>query len=139
MHSNYKELVLFLEELAQAVREQEGLGAGAAVPETLQAVLAARIDYLPAEAKDLLHMEAVIGTEVPLPLLAAIAERPEAVLHHSLAQLQAAEFLYATRLVPEPVYTFNPTTSLHLAFCLSSLSMSKICIVIALLYPCNQR
>jgi hypothetical protein len=36
------------------------------------------------------------------------------------------------------LYYYNPTTSLHLAFCLSSLSMSKIRRVIALLYPCNQ-
>ena len=44
----------------------------------------------------------VIGTEVPLPLLQAIAELPEDALHRGLAQLQAAEFLYETRLFPEP-------------------------------------
>jgi predicted ATPase len=39
------------------------------VPATVQAVLAARIDRLPSEEKHLLQMAAVIGTEVPLPLL----------------------------------------------------------------------
>jgi predicted ATPase len=39
------------------------------VPATVQAVLAARIDRLPAEEKQLLQAAAVIGTEVPLPLL----------------------------------------------------------------------
>src|SRR4029434_8809051 len=48
---------------------------------TVQAVLAARIDRLPPEAKHLLQTAAVIGSEVPLPLLQAIAELPEGALH----------------------------------------------------------
>src|SRR5262245_53562698 len=47
------------------------------VPPTVQAVLAARIDRLPADDKQLLQTAAVIGTEVPLTLLQAIAEMPE--------------------------------------------------------------
>src|SRR6266849_6245799 len=64
------------------------------VPATVQAVLTARIDLLPPEEKRLLQTAAVIGTEVPLPLLQTIAELPEEVLHRGLAHLQAAEFLY---------------------------------------------
>src|SRR5439155_6508977 len=77
------------------------------VPTTVQAVLAARIDRLPPEEKRLLQTAAVVGTEVPLPLLQAIAELPEATLHRGLAYLQAAEFLYETRLFPEAEYTFK--------------------------------
>src|SRR3989442_1869143 len=44
------------------------------VPATVQAVLAARIDRLPLEEKQLLQTAAVIGTEVPFPLLHAIAD-----------------------------------------------------------------
>ena len=55
------------------------------VPATVQAVLAARIDRLPPETKRLLQTAAVIGTEVPLPLLQAIAELPEDALHRGLA------------------------------------------------------
>src|SRR5262249_39652037 len=66
------------------------------VPATVQAVLAARIDRLPVEEKHLLQTAAVIGTEVPWPLLQAIAELPEVALHRGLAHLQAAEFLYET-------------------------------------------
>jgi tetratricopeptide (TPR) repeat protein len=77
------------------------------VPATVQAVLAARIDRLPPEEKRLLQTAAVIGTEVPLPLLQAIADLPEAALHRGLAHLQAAEFLYETRLFPEQEYTFK--------------------------------
>jgi tetratricopeptide (TPR) repeat protein len=77
------------------------------VPATVQAVLAARIDRLPADEKRLLQAAAVIGTDVPLALLQALAEGPEATLRLGLAHLQAAEFLYETRLFPELEYTFK--------------------------------
>jgi tetratricopeptide (TPR) repeat protein len=77
------------------------------VPATVQAVLAARIDRLPPEEKRLLQTAAVIGNEIPLPLLQTIAELPEEVLHRGLAHLQAAEFLYEMRLFPEPEYIFK--------------------------------
>ena len=86
------------------------------VPATVQAVLAARIDRLPPEEKRLLQTAAVIGTEVPLPLLQAIAELPEEALHRGLAHLQAAEFLYETRLFPEHAYTFKHALTHEVAY-----------------------
>ena len=86
------------------------------VPATVQAVLAARIDRLPPEEKRLLQTAAVVGTEVPLPLLQAIAELPEAALHRGLAHLQAAEFLYETRLFPEQDYTFKHALTHEVAY-----------------------
>ena len=86
------------------------------VPATVQAVLAARIDRLPPEEKDLLQTAAVIGTEVPLPLLQAIAELPNTVFHHSLAHLQMAEFLYETRLFPDHAYTFKHALTHEVAY-----------------------
>jgi tetratricopeptide (TPR) repeat protein len=86
------------------------------VPATVQAVLAARIDRLPPEEKRLLQTAAVIGTEVPLPQLQAIAELPEEALHRGLAHLQAAEFLYETRLFPEPDYTFKHALTHEVAY-----------------------
>jgi tetratricopeptide (TPR) repeat protein len=86
------------------------------VPATVQAVLAARIDRLPAEEKRLLQTAAVIGTEVPLPLLRAMAELPEAALHGGLAHLQAAEFLYETRLFPNHAYTFKHALTHEVAY-----------------------
>jgi predicted ATPase len=71
------------------------------VPAAVQAVLATRIDRLPPEEKHLLQTASVIGTEVPFHLLQAIAEVPEEGLHRGLTHLQAAEFLYETRLFPE--------------------------------------
>jgi class 3 adenylate cyclase/tetratricopeptide (TPR) repeat protein len=86
------------------------------VPDTVHAVLAARIDRLPAEGKRLLQTAAVIGTEIPLPLLEAIAELPEDVLHRALAHLQAAEFLYETRLFPHREYTFKHALTHEVAY-----------------------
>ena len=71
---------------------------------------------MPPEDKRLLQTAAVIGTEVPLALLQAIAELPEEVLHRSLAHLQAAEFLYETRLFPEQVYTFKHALTHEVAY-----------------------
>jgi predicted ATPase len=86
------------------------------VPATVQAVLAARIDRLPPEEKHLLQTAAVIGTEVPLTLLQAIAELPEEALHRGLTHLQAAEFLYETRLFPEHAYTFKHALTHEVAY-----------------------
>jgi class 3 adenylate cyclase/tetratricopeptide (TPR) repeat protein len=86
------------------------------VPATVQAMLAARIDRLSAEEKRLLQTAAVIGHEVPLPLLQAIADVPEAALYRSLAQLQGAEFLYETRLFPEREYTFKHALTHEVAY-----------------------
>jgi DNA-binding winged helix-turn-helix (wHTH) protein/tetratricopeptide (TPR) repeat protein len=86
------------------------------VPATVQAVLAARIDRLPPEEKLLLQSAAVIGTKVPFPLLQAIAELPEARLHDSLAHLQAAEFVYETRLFPDYEYTFMHALTREVAY-----------------------
>jgi class 3 adenylate cyclase/tetratricopeptide (TPR) repeat protein len=86
------------------------------VPATVQAMLAARIDRLPPEEKRLLQTAAVIGMEVPLALLQAIAELPEATVHRGLTHLQAAEFLYETRLFPEWEYTFKHALTHEVAY-----------------------
>ena len=86
------------------------------VPATVQAVLAARIDRLPPEEKRLLQTAAVIGTEVPWPLLQAIADVPDEALHRGLAHLQAAEFLYETSLFPEHAYTFKHALTHEVAY-----------------------
>jgi class 3 adenylate cyclase/tetratricopeptide (TPR) repeat protein len=89
---------------------------GLQVPATVQAMLAARIDRLPPEEKRLLQTAAVVGTEVPFALLLAIADLPEDALHRGLAHLQAAEFLYETRLFPEPEYTFKHALTHEVAY-----------------------
>jgi tetratricopeptide (TPR) repeat protein len=86
------------------------------VPATVQAVLAARIDRLPPEAKQLLQTAAVIGMEVPLALLQPTADMLDVALHRHLAHLQGAEFLYETRLFPEREYIFKHALTHEVAY-----------------------
>src|SRR5439155_4384270 len=97
----------FLEELARTVVEQGTDAPFLTVPDTVQAVLLARIDRLPATAKRLLQAAAVIGKDVALPLLQAVTDVPEEVVHRDLGHLQASEFLYETYAPTAPVYTFK--------------------------------
>ncbi len=73
----------------------------------MQTVLAARIDRLPPEDKQVLQAASAIGKDVPYAILAAIADQPEETLRHGLGHLQEAEFLYETRLFPDLEYTFK--------------------------------
>jgi DNA-binding winged helix-turn-helix (wHTH) protein len=107
---------LFLEELTLAVREQSDTTRTAAVPDTMQAVLAARTDRLPPVAKYLLQTAAVIGPEVPEPLLRALVTLPETVLAESLTQLQTSEFLFETRAFPTSTYTFKHALTQEVAY-----------------------
>jgi tetratricopeptide (TPR) repeat protein len=77
------------------------------VPDTVQAILAARIDRLAPEDKRLLQTASVIGKDVPFGLLRAVAELSEEDLRRGLAHLQATEFLYEARLFPDLEYTFK--------------------------------
>jgi DNA-binding winged helix-turn-helix (wHTH) protein/predicted ATPase/class 3 adenylate cyclase len=107
---------LFLEELARVVQEQgEGVEARR-VPDTIQAVLAARIDRLPAGAKRLLQTAAIIGTDVPVRLLQAVVALPDEALQAHLQHVQAAELLYETRLLPERTYTFKHVLTQEVAY-----------------------
>jgi len=86
------------------------------VPATVQAVLAARIDRLAPEDKRLLQVASVVGKDVPLSLLQAIADLPEETLRAGLDRLQGAEFLYETSLFPEVEYTFKHALTHEVAY-----------------------
>ena len=77
------------------------------VPATVQAVLAARIDRLSPGDKALLQTASVVGKDVPLGLLQAIAELAEDELYAAIGRLQAAEFLYEAGIFPDLEYTFK--------------------------------
>jgi class 3 adenylate cyclase/tetratricopeptide (TPR) repeat protein len=86
------------------------------IPPTAQSILAARIDRLAPEDKQLLQAAAVIGKDVPFTLLQAIVEEPEEVFRRGLANLQAAEFLYESRLFPDLEYTFRHALTQETAY-----------------------
>jgi class 3 adenylate cyclase/tetratricopeptide (TPR) repeat protein len=86
------------------------------IPATVQTILAARIDRLPADEKRLLQAASVIGKDVPHVLLAAIAEQPENALRRGLAHLQEAEFLHETQLFPDLEFTFKHALTHDVAY-----------------------
>jgi predicted ATPase len=106
----------FLEELTWAVVEGSDGYAVLAIPDTIQAVLAARIDRLPLAEKRLLQAAAVIGTDVPMPLLHAVTGVAEEELAHRLQRLQGADFLYETHLIPTLIYTFKHVLTRDVAY-----------------------
>jgi tetratricopeptide (TPR) repeat protein len=77
------------------------------VPPTVQTILAARIDRLPPEEKQLLQTASVIGKDVPYMLLQAISAQPDDALQRRLVYLQEAEFLYEAQHFANLEYTFK--------------------------------
>ena len=79
--------------------------AGLPLPATLHGVLAARIDRLPLEARQLLQVAAVIGRIVPFPLLASVVGHD--ALDDALRTLQRAELLRERARLPEVELIFK--------------------------------
>jgi tetratricopeptide (TPR) repeat protein len=86
------------------------------VPASVQAVLSARIDRLAPDDKRLLQAAAVIGKDVPYPVLQAIAEYPPPELDPALERLQSAQFLYATEGAAEAEFTFKHGLTREVAY-----------------------
>jgi predicted ATPase len=118
----------FIEELVQTLAEEgalsgergcyrlERLPGELHIPATVQDVLAARIDRLPAEEKDLLQTLAVMGKEFSFGLLRGVAEGGEEDLRGRLSRLQAGEFIYEQPAFPEPEYTFKHALTQEVAY-----------------------
>jgi class 3 adenylate cyclase/tetratricopeptide (TPR) repeat protein len=77
------------------------------IPPTVQTMLVARIDRLAPDDKHLLQTASVVGKDVPWALLQAIAALPDELLRERLDRLQAAEFVYETKIFPELEYSFK--------------------------------
>ena len=74
------------------------------IPPTVQAILAARIDRLPAEQKELLQTLAVIGKEFPLGLVRQVTGKSDDELERMLGDLQLGEFIYEQPALPDVEY-----------------------------------
>jgi tetratricopeptide (TPR) repeat protein len=96
----------FVEEAVQALEEsghlQGGRGAYSLakpiaewpIPDTVHALIAARIDRLPDEIKSLLHAAAVIGQDFRQPLLASLASLEAESCESALGVLEDAGFVH---------------------------------------------
>ncbi|HEU5195046.1 MAG TPA: AAA family ATPase, partial [Methylomirabilota bacterium] len=97
---------LFLEELTRAVADGGEPTQSASVPDSLRAVLSARIDRLADAPKRLLQIAAVLGREFPRDLLEQMWDGPGSVAAH-LAELTRLDFVHEQEAGPEPVHAFN--------------------------------
>jgi class 3 adenylate cyclase/tetratricopeptide (TPR) repeat protein len=117
----------FIEEMVQSLFEEGALQRNGTVrltrqltqvrvPATVQAVLASRIDRLPAEEKDLLHTLAVLGREFPLDVMQQMAPAPAEHLERLLSRLQVSEFIYEQPALPKVEYIFKHALTQEVAY-----------------------
>jgi len=118
---------LFMEETVQMLFEESALMRNGevkltrslnqlAIPATVQDILAARIDRLPIEQKDLLQTLAVIGTEFRLAIVRKLTELPDQELEQRLAALQLSEFIYEQPASGDVEYIFKHALTRDVAY-----------------------
>jgi tetratricopeptide (TPR) repeat protein len=86
------------------------------IPQTVQAILASRIDRLPPDAKDLLQTLAVLGREFPMSLIRAVVTKSDDELNRTLNDLQVGEFIYEQPAVGDTEYTFKHALTQEVAY-----------------------
>src|SRR5882762_7407748 len=118
----------FIEEIIQSLYEQDVLisdGTGvkrarpfseAKLPSTVQALLASRIDRLPADEKELLQTLAVIGKEFQFGLVKTVTAKSSGELERMLSALQLSEFIFEQPAVGEIEYTFKHALTQTVAY-----------------------
>jgi len=110
---------LFTEEIVRALSDGDAIAgsrgnyrlvradAPIPIPDTIQAVIGARIDRLEPAHKRLLQVASILGRTVPFELLQIVAAVEESECRAGLTALQGAEFLFETRSFPAAEYIFK--------------------------------
>ncbi len=117
----------FIEEMVQALFDEGALVRNGVVkvarslaqmrlPPTVHGILAARIDRLPNEQKELLQTLAVMGRESPLRVIRQMASVAEVQLERILADLQAGEFVYEQSAATDVEYVFKHALTQEVAY-----------------------
>jgi class 3 adenylate cyclase/predicted ATPase len=117
----------FIEEMLQALFDEGALVRNGTVkvtrppaqvrlPQTVEGILAARIDRQPAEHKQLLQTLAVIGREARLGLIKQVIPVAETQLQRMLAELQAREFIYEQPAFPDSEFIFKHALTQEVAY-----------------------
>jgi class 3 adenylate cyclase len=118
----------FMEETVQVLLDEGALARNGTVkltkslselriPPTVQAILAARIDHLPPDEKELLQTLAVLGKQFTLSQIkATVVARNDSELERMLADLQMAEFIYEQPALADIEYTFKHALTQEVAY-----------------------
>jgi class 3 adenylate cyclase/tetratricopeptide (TPR) repeat protein len=105
----------FLEELARASRDQATGSADVTVPETVQQVLAARIDRLSADQKAAIQLASVLGREFSLDLAEEVWDGV-GPLEARLQELKGLEFLQEQHAATERTFVFKHALTREVAY-----------------------
>ena len=99
---------LFVEELTKAIMESgfNQKDNEADIPSSLRDTLMARLDRIP-QARDIAQIAACIGRECDHELLAALSDKPAALLEEALEKLAKAEILFRQGVAPQASYRFK--------------------------------
>jgi class 3 adenylate cyclase/tetratricopeptide (TPR) repeat protein len=128
IHERTRGNPFFIEEIVRELAESgylEGERGGyrlarpiedAGVPVTVQAVLAARIDRLSPDAKQLLQVASVLGKEVSGEALRMAADLDGGSMEEALHELIDGGFLYEAELYPERVLAFRHPLTREVAY-----------------------
>ena len=117
----------FMEEIVQALLEDGSLVPSGGmhltrsvdalkIPPTVQAILASRIDRLPAKEKELLQTLAVMGRQFSLPIIQEVTATSEDDLYSMLLHLQLAEYIYEQPAPGNVEYTFKHALTQDVAY-----------------------
>ncbi len=77
------------------------------VPPGVQSLVAARVNRLDSVDREVLQLAAVIGRNVPLPLLTSLSPAGPLQLVQALSRLQSQEFLFESQSFPHVEYMFK--------------------------------
>jgi predicted ATPase/class 3 adenylate cyclase len=76
------------------------------LPDSVHAVIRARVDRLDPESREVLRLASVIGREFTRPLLERLYPNPSR-LHGALETLATQDLIHPVRVVPEPAFLFK--------------------------------
>ncbi len=114
---------LFLEEVAPLVMPRPSGGppglddtTDQEIPDRVEALIADRLGRLTRPLRRLVQLCAVIGTDVPVPLLSRLAGIPQQEVHTRLLRLQSENLLYESRKYPDPQFTFKHALTRDVAY-----------------------
>jgi tetratricopeptide (TPR) repeat protein len=85
------------------------------VPETVQGIIAARMDRLEKDLKETMQLASVIGREFAFSILRTVSSMQEK-LEAYLSDLQALEFIYQKTAFPELEYIFKHALTQEVAY-----------------------
>lgn len=103
---------LFVQEYLRALRDDDQLALGGVVPPTLRALIAARLDRVPADTRSVLRTASVVGRVFTQPALAALSNDPQLV-----ERLDEAERLELVVALDPSGVTDRRFSFVHVLFC----------------------